>query len=365
MRPFIKWPGGKTDELPHILQYIPANILHYYEPFVGGGAVYWGFPQIEHYFLNDRSEELIGLYRQVWENFPDFLTTVAQLDSFWLTLDQIASLSMEPLMQVFLQGRHEKVIAYAKIEEILATQGECLQLLADKPWIDYTQVMASLVQSLGQKMQRMLRLEEKKGTLSQEDLILNLTTGLKCGAYTYLRSIYNRRRQLKLDPSTESAVFYFIREYCYSSMFRYNQSGEFNVPYGGSSYNDKTLSCKLHPLLNVDAQARLQRTSLSCLDFEVFLSSHSPAQNDFIFLDPPYDTTFSTYAQNQFTNVDHQRLAAFCQATPAKFMLVIKSTSFIRELYRSFRIIHFEKKYLVSFQNRNAKDAEHLIIMNY
>lgn len=189
MKPFIKWPGGKTDELPHILQYIPANILHYYEPFVGGGAVYWGFPQIEHYFLNDRSEELIRLYRQVQENLPTFLAIVAQLDSFWLTLDRIANLSMEPLMQVFLQGRHEKVIAHAKVEEILAAQGERLQLLADNPWIDNIQVMTFLVQSLGQKMQRMLRLEEKKGTLSQEDLILNLTTGLKCGGYTYLRSI--------------------------------------------------------------------------------------------------------------------------------------------------------------------------------
>ena len=46
-------------------------------------------------------------------------------------------------------------------------------------------------------------------------------------------------------------------------------------------------------------------------------------------------------------------------------MLVIKNTDFIYKLYREFRMVNFEKRYLVSFQNRNAKEAEHLMIMNY
>lgn len=41
MKPFIKWPGGKSDELPIILSHLPVGFLRYYEPFVGGGAVYW------------------------------------------------------------------------------------------------------------------------------------------------------------------------------------------------------------------------------------------------------------------------------------------------------------------------------------
>ena len=51
----------------------------------------------------------------------------------------------------------------------------------------------------------------------------------------------------------------------------------------------------------------------------------------------------------------------------AKWMIVIKNTPFIYSLYNSdkLNISSFSKKYLVSFRNRNDKNAEHLLIKNY
>ena len=49
-------------------------------------------------------------------------------------------------------------------------------------------------------------------------------------------------------------------------------------------------------------------------------------------------------------------------------MLVIKYTPFIYSLYedkKGISIKSFDKKYVVSFMNRNDKSAEHLIITNY
>ena len=48
-------------------------------------------------------------------------------------------------------------------------------------------------------------------------------------------------------------------------------------------------------------------------------------------------------------------------------MLIIKNTDFIRDLYtdRGFTVESFDKKYLVSFMNRNDKKVEHLLITNY
>lgn len=48
-------------------------------------------------------------------------------------------------------------------------------------------------------------------------------------------------------------------------------------------------------------------------------------------------------------------------------MMVIKNTDFIYELYNKDGVYmtSFDKKYLVSFQNRNDKDVEHLLITNY
>lgn len=40
MKPFIRWVGGKTRLLPRILPHVPNEIRDYYEPFLGGGAVF-------------------------------------------------------------------------------------------------------------------------------------------------------------------------------------------------------------------------------------------------------------------------------------------------------------------------------------
>lgn len=40
IKPFIRWVGGKSRLLPRILPHVPADIKDYYEPFLGGGAVF-------------------------------------------------------------------------------------------------------------------------------------------------------------------------------------------------------------------------------------------------------------------------------------------------------------------------------------
>jgi DNA adenine methylase len=53
--------------------------------------------------------------------------------------------------------------------------------------------------------------------------------------------------------------------------------------------------------------------------------------------------------------------------TKANFMLIIKNTDFIFDLYNKTGIYikSFDKKYVVSFKNRNEKDVTHLLITNY
>jgi len=40
LKPFIRWVGGKSRLLPRILPHVPKHIKNYYEPFLGGGAVF-------------------------------------------------------------------------------------------------------------------------------------------------------------------------------------------------------------------------------------------------------------------------------------------------------------------------------------
>ena len=103
---------------------------------------------------------------------------------------------------------------------------------------------------------------------------------------------------------------------------------------------------------------------------------HNPvSSNDFAFLDPPYDTEFSEYAKNEFGKDDQARLSDYLlNHFVGHFMLVIKNTAYISKLYpegyicangRPLLVESFSKKYLVSFKNRNSRDAEHLMIRNY
>lgn len=68
-RPFIKWPGGKAKLLPVLEALLPQKITHYYEPFVGGGALFFRVqelrPEIEEFLLNDLNEDLMQTYQCV------------------------------------------------------------------------------------------------------------------------------------------------------------------------------------------------------------------------------------------------------------------------------------------------------------
>lgn len=62
--PLLKWPGGKRGLLPHLLHLAPNDYNRYYEPFLGGGALFFAmraFPAT----LSDTNEELINCYRAI------------------------------------------------------------------------------------------------------------------------------------------------------------------------------------------------------------------------------------------------------------------------------------------------------------
>jgi len=68
MKPFIKWVGGKTQLIPSILPLIPDDFGTYYEPFLGGGALFFTLRSAREKFracLNDLNTDLINTYRVV------------------------------------------------------------------------------------------------------------------------------------------------------------------------------------------------------------------------------------------------------------------------------------------------------------
>ena len=73
-QPFIKWVGGKRGLLEQILPLFPKEFNNYYEPFVGGGAVFFelfskGLLKNKKVILSDINKELVNSYNVV-KNTP-------------------------------------------------------------------------------------------------------------------------------------------------------------------------------------------------------------------------------------------------------------------------------------------------------
>ena len=62
--PFLKWAGGKSQLLPELRKRLPKSWNRYFEPFIGGGALFFDV-QPEQANLSDVNEELINAYRVV------------------------------------------------------------------------------------------------------------------------------------------------------------------------------------------------------------------------------------------------------------------------------------------------------------
>lgn len=374
MKSFIKWAGGKEKELPIILSNLPQNFDRYIEPFVGGGAVYFAI-DVENSIINDKSDELIKLYKFIQSGDADFLNKIKSLYHNWELLENVINDNSVELLKLYKDYCDEKkyntIIKEKYITKIfnfvINHSDEFNGVLTEHFNINVDNFIYEIQKNLYSKICRMNKIENKKGKLSDDNILQNMESALKSAFYMHFRYLYNNRYELKINDSFSSAMFYFIREYCYASMFRYNKQGKFNVPYGGISYNRKDFNKKIDYISSKEIVDYMKNTEIFNLDFEDFCNKIQLTENDFIFLDPPYDTEFSTYAGNCFDKSDQVRLANYLKNTKAKFMLVIKNTDFIYNLYDSenFYIKSFDKKYLVSFQNRNDKNVEHLIITNY
>ncbi|HHT61346.1 MAG TPA: DNA adenine methylase [Flavobacterium sp.] len=370
--PILKWAGGKEQELKYIVPNLPEKFKNYYEPFVGGGAVYTAL-QADKYFVNDKSEELISLYRSIINSDRTlFFKALDEIIHNWDLLTLVVKKNDVFFVETYKKYSSNKIeetkLKDILFEFILKHADQFNGMFSSMFNFNIENFIKEIKINLIRKIKRMKQLEKEKYLLPDNDILDNIETALKSAFYMHFRHIYNNTEKYKINSAFKSAIFLFIRNFAYSGMFRYNSKGDFNVPYGGIAYNNKNFSKKVEYLKTKELKSLLDNTVIENLDFEDFFKQHTPENNDFVFLDPPYDSEFSTYAKNEFTKKDQIRLANYLiKKCKGKWMMIIKNTDFIFELYKNkgLNIQSFDKKYLVSFMNRNDKNVEHLLITNY
>ncbi len=78
-RPFLKWAGGKSKLIQQYLPYFPSknNYKNYYEPFLGGGAIFFCI-QPETAILTDINAELITTYCCVKNHVEELISLLKE-----------------------------------------------------------------------------------------------------------------------------------------------------------------------------------------------------------------------------------------------------------------------------------------------
>ncbi len=371
LRPLLKWTGGKFDEFGLFSKHIPT-FKRYVEPFFGGGGVFFALlPQVPA-LINDKSTDLIQFYRQIGN--PAFKIELFRYADAWDELGSLTHFLWENCSTDFTNAIHhpdsindlkeksqQNLTSFLKNKSTLNEEDFIINLEAFK---------TMLVFSIADKAKRIKAIYTKeKRNFNRIELFEHFETSIRGGTYLFFRKILNQHyhKQIKLNEAKASANWFFVREFCYGAMFRFNAKGEFNIPYGGIAYNKRKLRGKITKIFIAPITNLFKQANLNNEDFETFLKGAALKTGDFIFVDPPYDSEFSEYDQSAFTQKDQERLASFLIQTPAKWMVVIKETTFIRELYThpGIKITTFDKNYRYNVRGRNNRGVRHLIIMNY
>ena len=186
------------------------------------------------------------------------------------------------------------------------------------------------------------------------------TISAKQDFYYQSRSIFNSRDFETNLTVQDAARFVFINKSCFNGLYREDKAGQFNAAFGWKSniilYDEGNLT---------DCSSALQDALIMSGDFED--ACRDLTAGDFVYLDPPYHSTFSGYLKGGFSVEDHIRLHnLFHRLTESGVhcMLSNSNTDFIKNLYAGYSIDVVPVKRNIN-RNGNARHGEEVIITNY
>lgn len=144
------------------------------------------------------------------------------------------------------------------------------------------------------------------------------------------RSFYQNRERFnrlilagKSDTSEAAGLFYYLNRTGYNGLCRFNQSGEFNVPFG----RYKSIGYKYDFSEYKLAFAGWEFSNLSFRDLRL-------KSTDFVYADPPYDVEFTTYSSGGFGWEDQEATASWLGEHSGPVVLSNQATPRVLALYR-------------------------------
>lgn len=187
--------------------------------------------------------------------------------------------------------------------------------------------------------------------------------------YYELRNIdRDQEKYDKLSEIERAARVIFLNKTCYNGLYRVNNAGEFNSPFG--KYRNPNI-VNAPVLRAVSAYFNSSEITFSTTDFKFVLEQVH--KGTFVYLDPPYDpvsdtSCFTGYSKGGFSREQQIQLRECCDrlnARGVKFMLSNSATDFIREQYSNYHITIVQAKRAINSVASKRGDVDEVIITNY
>jgi DNA adenine methylase len=201
--------------------------------------------------------------------------------------------------------------------------------------------------------------------------LVTLTRSLRIHFENHSEEYYYRVRALDrqghyqtLDPVEKASRFIYLNRTCYNGLYRVNQTGHFNSPYG--KYRNPSVDFEN---LRVCSEA-LEGVSLESTSFKNLI--RQVKAGDFCYLDPPYLPvsigSFTNYTAQNFGIEEHRNLRLLCHAlnlSKVNWMLHNSSAPEARKLFRAFEIEEVWCARSINSKVDGRQPIAELLIRNY
>lgn len=211
-------------------------------------------------------------------------------------------------------------------------------------------------------------------SISEEDVEL-LNNRVSAAAHD--KSLFYELRD-DYNNNSDPALLYALIISSFNSSPRFNKGGQYNMPYASPSrLTDKFLLTHEHRLLDVIERLKQMNIKFSSYDYRNAVNFESLCDSDFIYLDPPYFSTNSTYNQSsgwdnaadeQFYHwleklVDSNTNFALSNVLSYKDNLNKHLSDFINKYANYLNVYHLNIRYIAN--RANNTQADEVLITNY
>ena len=202
------------------------------------------------------------------------------------------------------------------------------------------------------------------------DLIEDLKKHKNEANYFYTLRALDRSPQFEnLSDVEKASRTIYLNKTCFNGLYRVNNSGEFNSPFGGYKNPNVVNEIAIRAVSTYFNQSKIEILNG---DFEAILKG-ARGKKSFVYLDPPYDPVskspnFTGYNQGGFNRDEQLRLRNLCDKLNrrgVKFLLSNSVTDFIKDLYQNYTIETIKATRAINSDGTKRGEVEELLIRNY